>query len=289
MSSSPSPPGSDSGPVSWTPRASVIRLFAASAFTRLDGHLRPAEHLARLDRERDRIERRQILGNQTLQCSAGAAVFLIDTAFERFVAARLTATLPGTLPSAPRRHADLLPARGHHPARSHHRRPQPHTPRHPRARPRGNPRRHRTASQAPRSQHRRTGLPPCRVRLPLTRRGGRTLSPSWQTSRPKHPRAALTARAYRDLVIDDDAGVHLGCPPRWTPWWPSPPRLRLQLPGPRPPARPPPVKPRPAPPGRPGSRVPRLRLRWWLTRGAPEPGRNEPGDGDDQLAARPRR
>ena len=31
MSSSPSSPGSDSGPVSWTPRASVVRLFAASA------------------------------------------------------------------------------------------------------------------------------------------------------------------------------------------------------------------------------------------------------------------
>ena len=31
MSSSPSSPGSDPGPVSWTPRASVVRLFAASA------------------------------------------------------------------------------------------------------------------------------------------------------------------------------------------------------------------------------------------------------------------
>ena len=60
-------------------------------FTRLDGHLRPAEHLARM-----------ILGNRTLQCSAGtagAAVFLIDMniAFESFVAARLTRYLTGRL------------------------------------------------------------------------------------------------------------------------------------------------------------------------------------------------
>lgn len=70
-------------------------LRTPALFNRLDEHLRPAEHLARM-----------ILGNQTLQCSAGtagAAVFLIDmnTAFESFVAARLARYLTGHLDVRP--------------------------------------------------------------------------------------------------------------------------------------------------------------------------------------------
>ena len=66
-------------------------LRTPTAFTRLDEHCRPAEHLARM-----------VLGNQTLRCAAGtagAAVFLIDmnTAFETFVAARLARYLAGRL------------------------------------------------------------------------------------------------------------------------------------------------------------------------------------------------
>ena len=66
-------------------------LRTPTAFTRLDEHCRPAEHLARM-----------VLGNQTLRCAAGtagASVFLIDMnlAFEAFVTARLARYLAGRL------------------------------------------------------------------------------------------------------------------------------------------------------------------------------------------------
>jgi 5-methylcytosine-specific restriction enzyme subunit McrC len=66
-----------------------------TVFTRLDEHCRPAERLARM-----------VLGNQTLAGAAGTAnagVFLIDmnTAFETFVAARLSRYLAGHLTVCP--------------------------------------------------------------------------------------------------------------------------------------------------------------------------------------------
>jgi 5-methylcytosine-specific restriction enzyme subunit McrC len=66
-----------------------------TVFTRLDEHCRAAERLARM-----------VLGNQTLRGAAGAAsagVFLIDmnTAFETFVAARLSRYLTGHLTVCP--------------------------------------------------------------------------------------------------------------------------------------------------------------------------------------------
>jgi 5-methylcytosine-specific restriction enzyme subunit McrC len=68
---------------------------APTRFTRLNEHCRAADHLARM-----------ILGGQTLRCApgtAGAAVFLIDmnTAFEAFVAARLTRYLTGKVTVLP--------------------------------------------------------------------------------------------------------------------------------------------------------------------------------------------
>lgn len=66
-------------------------LRTPTAFTRLDEHCRPAEHLARM-----------VLSNQTLRCAAGtadASVFIIDMnlAFEAFVTARLARYLAGRL------------------------------------------------------------------------------------------------------------------------------------------------------------------------------------------------
>jgi 5-methylcytosine-specific restriction enzyme subunit McrC len=70
-------------------------IHVPTVFTRLDNHCRPAERLARM-----------ILGNETLRGSTGTAdagVFLIDmnTAFETFVAARLSRYLAGRLTVCP--------------------------------------------------------------------------------------------------------------------------------------------------------------------------------------------
>jgi len=70
-----------------------------AAFTRLDEHCRAAERLARM-----------VLGNETLRGAAGTAgagVFLIDmnSAFETFVAARLSRYLAGHLTVCPQQTA----------------------------------------------------------------------------------------------------------------------------------------------------------------------------------------